>query len=263
MAGTEWWRHQGLLEETNPYFRNATGGELVPKYGTTPTSTYISPGMPSLTDYDKRIQNRVSQMEELQAQIQDLNEVKASFIDPEDWITKWLVDNNMRTLEDNFNRLSDEAEADYYQEQQATLTQKLVSGAGVGGKAETMAGWGQRGDITKRLSEISQRGQVRPAAETEPPIPPWMEDYLSSRGEIAPLGAQERMSAENLAMLLGSDRGGGYLGWHKAGRPTEFNQEYANALAQVPRLKEEYTREAESLFPTKAKLGTPKWALSR
>lgn len=114
------------------------------------------------------------------------------------------------------------------------------------------------------------------------PVPGWMRPYLdpsvsgvpavapqsmrkrglpavpqsAEQGMLRPLGAQAKATPEQMEEMAG------YLGWHKAGSPTQYSESALMAMADWQRHFEEYTRLSQSLFPTRAKLGS-RWATAR
>ena len=134
--------------------------------------------------------------------------------------------------------------------------------------AKTMSkGWLDRyisGDLplhTGREGEFFReyRGEL-------PAIPDWMQEYImptttkeegrgtreSTTYTLRPLGAQERLNAEQQAQLAG------FLAWSKAGFPTRWGEDALIAMSDIERHWTPYATESQSMFSRGVQ--KPKWA---
>jgi len=218
-------------------------------------------------------------MGELRAQIADYQEIRRGFQGPESIYIRWMLDNKIKQLQAKLATQSDQSSA-------AWARQELYMAAG-----ERLAGEAaQREEIESRAwASALEPGQERtypvPGGKERqarierargvlgeprgdgyepepPPIPDWMREYLEtsmplpggmgSAYAMRPMGAQAEIPSERLGQM------GGYLGWTKAGAPTEFSEEAITSMQNWPKWWGEYTALSEKLFPTKAKLRS-KW----
>lgn len=132
--------------------------------------------------------------------------------------------------------------------------------------------------IGNRLKELQYRldrgyagTAVRPEYD-EPPIPDWMQPFLTPptipaeprsgrRGTPAtrevqtlrPLGAQAELTPEQMRQMAG------YQAWGESGAPTRYSEQALRGMSDIDRWWDPYTRLSESLFPRQQKL-TPRWA---
>ena len=89
-------------------------------------------------------------------------------------------------------------------------------------------------------------------------LPDWMGEYMTG-GEfgLRPMGAQADLDPEDMGMPQG------YMGWTKAGSPTEYSDEYAQSLQSLPNWWEQYTKESQRLFPKGNIGGQANWRTAK
>jgi len=131
--------------------------------------------------------------------------------------------------------------------------------------------------INKRVRELKykvarERGitAARPPEYKAAPVPEWMKPYIETTtetmpagrgmarregpqtrevGELRPLGAQEELTPEQMALM------GGYQAWQRAGAPTTYSEEALRGMSDWQRWWDPYVRLSQSLFPKQTKLG--------
>ena len=73
---------------------------------------------------------------------------------------------------------------------------------------------------------------------------------------LIPLGAQERLGAEQQAQLAG------FLAYTKAGAPERYSEKALEEMADIERWWRPYQAESMAIFPKQTKL-RPRWATAR
>lgn len=228
--------------------------------------------------FDKLLSGNRSIVADLSSQLAELAEMRNLMTEPSDWITKWLLDKQTSELERRLDRTTD-ASNWMVMQQEAMETAGWAGPSGEGRTDWVMAHLPPEfGKEAERVTTPTEYPIASPSVS--PPIPDWMRQYFEEsmagtqkspegkgrRGEapwqerqafaVRPLGAQSEASPDELAMLQG------YMGWTKAGAPTEFSQKYASSLENLPSWWSNYVKESEALFPSKAKLPV-RWRTSR
>jgi len=219
---------------------------------------------------------------QLGAQIGELKELKKSyFYGNADWITRWLIDNNIRKLSVQMQGLNPPEMLPA----PGTPSTAYELKSEPGGESIWIGGTPQMMPAPQRVRGTPEE-RVGYEAPTSLPIPDWLRGYLESsmgpagvggqvRGAGAassaygganggdlrsrgaytmrPLGAQEELSTEKLGQMTG------YLGWGKAGAPLEFSEGYLRQMENLPDWWQEYVKQSQKLFPATVSMPKPQW----
>lgn len=258
-----WW--------TQPFYTSGYPGE---------PSKYNTPSLNALDQQNKALRSR---REMLRAQIADWESLKLEFGGPVDFITRWMIDNKIRDLKNSLSSISSNIMSGWAEEERQMALAELEPGM----TQEELDAAASRWERAERAESEHGGGWDYPQEKT-PPIPAWMQKYFEKsvsglgkqweaqetsmygkrrsakepsfqeKGAYAfmPIGAQEELDPEQLAMMAG------YLGWTKAGAPTEFSEEYASKMAMMPAWWEYETKKWTDLFPSNVKLPAS-WRISK
>lgn len=201
-------------------------------------------GQKTLRDYYRENQLRCEQMRE---KLAAYNSLLLSFQGPESTWIRWLIKRGM---------------------------QNIIAGAQARGLER---GWLEdymtpRGEMPEGLSKHEQYLWRNQPDYGVPAIPDWMWEYIvpvttqteagkgrgtrtrtSTTYTLRPLGAQEKLSAEQQNMLAG------WLAWAKAGFPSKFSEQALIEASDIERHWTPYVTESQAMFP-KAPPGKPQWA---
>jgi len=228
----------------------------------------------TIQGYNVKLRSLGEQRRDLNAQLEDLREIRKSFLGPGATYIRWMIDNNIRVVEAKIARSIDES-SEAWAKQELNIAASERLGAGAAQRAEIESrGWasalepGQTrigtypvpGGKERQARVERARGVLAEPREgvyeaEPPPMPDWLWEYLETSMPLGggayamrPLGAQAEIPSERLAHM------GGYLGWAKAGTPTRFSEEALSRMARIPAWWEEYTRLSEKLFPKRVSL---------
>ena len=233
----------------------------------------------SISDLGKGLKWEAEERKWLKGQIEDYENLKKQFLGPEATYIRWLIDNKIIDLKNRLFRSMDKsselwAKQELYlaardrqaaeAEIQRQISEREWASALEPGQERTYMPPGG----LERQRQIEQARGVLAEPRSEwgehkaPPVPEWMREYTETsmpRGaafELRPLGAQAQLGSEELGSMAG------YLGWTRAGAPTEYSPEAIEKMADWERWWEEYKRQSMKLFPRRVTLGA-RWAIRR
>lgn len=231
------------LRRTATPFTGTTASSSTPwTWNTDPAYAGAYAGQKTLQDYYKENQLRCEQMRE---KLAAYNSLLNQFYGPESTWIRWLI-----------QKRKDAIMKDLSIYEQSSMPKGWLDRY-IGGEMELHTG--AEGEfMRKRYGEL-------------PAIPDWMREYIvpvttqtevgqgrgtrtkaSTTYTLRPLGAQEKLSAEQQGLLAG------WLAWSKAGFPTKFSTENLMGITDIERYWSPYRMESQAMFSK----GTnkPRWA---
>ena len=231
-------------------YRTLRGRPQAPK-ATTPSS------QPSWLDYQLEGYGAAEAgmkdvADSIQVEIDDLQSILGTFTGSGDWITRWMIGNSIKELEERKYTFTQGMQTYYAQGEQAKIIAETAEPGWV--PQETLEGWKRDWGRMEGVKETAEMG-IEGTKPTGPPVPDWMKPYQESsmqytKGgaeQLRPIGAQADLSTQQLEKM------GGYLGWGQAGAPKYFSKEYVTQLQNLPGWWNELIKQSEELHPVSRK----------
>jgi len=227
--------------------------------------------------------NNMQARNEYQSQIDTLMGLREQFTGDIDWITRWLIDQEIKSLQNQKSSCNSTAAIAAYNLENL---HEYALGSPTMSPEEEEAYMGKYEMWERALdggpSEETFPDETFPELNRPPteglPLPEWLQEYLEpsmpagvegARKQayaLRPLGAQADLSLEQMGQMAG------YLGWTKAGAPTRWSQwlgpgpekSYAGERYLEKREKflpwwQEYQRKAQAMFPSEARMPKITW----
>lgn len=248
-------------------------------YGTQPlklstiTGTWNDPNRNRVQELSQIMANNMQARSEYQQQIDSLLELRNDYAGEIDWITRWLIDQQVKSLKQQKSQCNSTGATAAYELEKLSQS---IEGRMDMSQAEEEAYMGKWNMWQGALEGGQSAG---PNPPTELPLPEWLNQYLESsqpqgvegakKGAFAlkPLGAQADIPLEQLQQMAG------YLGWTKAGAPIRWNQRvepgvkgmsagesYLTQIQNRPDWWQAFQSKYESMWPRMSKLPKTNWA---
>ena len=226
-----------------------------------------------ITDLGKGLTIEQEKRQDLKGQIADYENLKKQFWGPEAAYIRWLIDNKITDLQNRLSQSMDTSSELWAQQELAMVNAERAAIPPTYGlpydifveeiQPEIPGSEAERVAREERARGVLAEPKSEWGEHKAPPVPEWMREYMETsmpRGvglELRPLGAQAQLGPEELGNMAG------YLGWIRAGAPTQYSPEAIQKMSDWEKWWEEYKRQSMKLFPQRVTLGAPRWAIRR